>query len=317
MNLQEMYSYTEREVQKQGSASSKVLAPLLKSMIEYMSENGAGLIETNPITIESQASEVGNNFSLYKVNNAQSEIDSVIGLVNSNNQKARIVAYDNKLTILFPFMEYSNDSVTAIATAHDGYYYLHLDSQADGSYLTHYSFTNAIAPVTEGEIEVYKKLFNADYDKASNKFSVLVGSTIYNLPPADMIMTDAFTSAKGYLEYVKNHGFHFTDALAEHASKMTENMSNQQHTWTVSQAKKSMENLGLSIPSHVTYGDATYAANMYYADFYPDPLKDEASCLRAAYRIANDPDGYEGMIFRRWTADAIGKSLSINWEDFI
>lgn len=190
MNLQEMYSYTEREVQKQGSASSKVLAPLLKSMIEYMSENGAGLIETNPITIENQASEVGNNFSLYKVNNAQSEIDSVIGLVNSNNQKARIVAYDNKLTILFPFMEYSNDSVTAIATAHDGYYYLHLDSQADGSYLTHYSFTNAIAPVTEGEIEVYKKLFNADYDKASNKFSVLVGSTIYNLSPADMIMAD-------------------------------------------------------------------------------------------------------------------------------
>lgn len=63
--------------------------------------------------------------------------------------------------------------------------------------------------------------------------------------------------------------------------------------------------------------DVTYAANMAYADFYPDPLKDEAACLRYAYKVANDPDGYEGMIFCRWTADAIGKAISINWEKFI
>lgn len=63
--------------------------------------------------------------------------------------------------------------------------------------------------------------------------------------------------------------------------------------------------------------DVTYLANMYYADLYPDPLKDEASCLRAAHKVANGPDGYEGMIFCRWTADAIGKAISINWEKFI
>lgn len=28
-------------------------------------------------------------------------------------------------------------------------------------------------------------------------------------------------------------------------------------------------------------------------------------------------DGYEGMEFMRWTSDAIGKSLTLNWEDFI
>lgn len=38
---------------------------------------------------------------------------------------------------------------------------------------------------------------------------------------------------------------------------------------------------------------------------------------RAAYKVANDPDGYEGMIFCRWTADAIGKAISINWEKFV
>lgn len=44
---------------------------------------------------------------------------------------------------------------------------------------------------------------------------------------------------------------------------------------------------------------------------------DEASCLRAAYKVANDPDGYEGMIFCRWTADAIGKAIKLDWEKFV
>ena len=66
-----------------------------------------------------------------------------------------------------------------------------------------------------------------------------------------------------------------------------------------------------------THGDAAYLANMYYADLYPDPLKDEASCLRAAYKVANDPDGYDGMIFCRWTADAIGKAIKLDWEKFV
>lgn len=128
---------------------------------------------------------------------------------------------------------------------------------------------------------------------------------------------NAFMSAKGYSEYVKKHGYHFTDTLAEYVSKMMENANGQQHTWTTSQVKKSMESLGLTIPGNVTHGDVTYLANMYYADLYPDPLKDEASCLRAAYKVANDPDGYEGMIFCRWTADAISKAISINWENFV
>lgn len=104
--------------------------------------------------------------------------------------------------------------------------------------------------------------------------------------------------------------------VAEHVSKMMVNANGQQHSWTASQVKKSMESLGLSIPGKVTTGDVTYAANMAYADFYPDPLKDEAACLRYAHKVANDPDGYDGMIFCRWTADAIGKAIKLDWEKF-
>lgn len=128
---------------------------------------------------------------------------------------------------------------------------------------------------------------------------------------------NALMSAKGYLEYVKKHGYHFTDELAEHVSRMMENASGQKHTWTATQVKKAMEGLNLTVPSSVTSGDVAYLANMYYADLYPDPFKDEASCLRAAYKIANDIDGYDGMVFCRWTSDAIGKAIHIDWEKFV
>ncbi len=132
---------------------------------------------------------------------------------------------------------------------------------------------------------------------------------------------NALMSAKGYSEYVEKHGYHFTEALAEHVSKMMENASGQEHSWAAAQVKKAMESLGLlpigKTKSEATLGDITYLANMYYADLYPDPFKDEASCLRAAYRIAVDPDGYKGMVFCRWTADAIGKAISIDWEKFV
>ena len=72
-----------------------------------------------------------------------------------------------------------------------------------------------------------------------------------------------------------------------------------------------------NIIDKVTTGDVTYAANMAYADFYPDPLKDEAACLRYAHKVANDPDGYDGMIFCRWAADAIGKAIKLDWEKFV
>ena len=140
----------------------------------------------------------------------------------------------------------------------------------------------------------------------------------YRLPyetEANALMSEEFE------EYVKKHGYHFTEALADHVSKMMENANGQTHTWTAQQVKKAMESLGLmplgKTKSEATLGDVTYLANMYYADLYPDPLKDEASCLKAAYKVANDVDGYKGMVFCRWTADAIGLAIKIDWEKFV
>lgn len=135
----------------------------------------------------------------------------------------------------------------------------------------------------------------------------------YKLPyetEANELMSDEFEL------YVKKHGYHFTEELAEYASRMMINSNGQHHSWTAAQVKKSMDSLGLDIPSNVTIGDMTYASNMAYADFYPELLKDETSCLKYAHKVANDPDGYEGIIFCRWTADIIGKAVKINWKKF-
>lgn len=156
---------------------------------------------------------------------------------------------------------------------------------------------------------------NAGHNENAAEHSTELHSVEFNLPYEHA--ANIHMSAEGYSEYVKKHGYHFTDALAEYVSKMMQNANGQVHTWTTSQVKKAIESFGLTIPSTVTAGDVAYLANMYYADLYPDPLKDEMSCLKAAYKVANDPDGYEGMIFCRWTADAIGKNISIDWKIYI
>ena len=124
-------------------------------------------------------------------------------------------------------------------------------------------------------------------------------------------------SAKGYAEYVKKHGYHFTDELAEHISKMMKNDNGKEHSWSVAQVKKAFEGMGLTLPKDVTWGDVTYVANMGYADLHPDVLATEADCLRYAWKKAHDKDGYEGMIFSRWTSDAIGKYIKIDWEHYV
>lgn len=185
-----MRAYVEREIQKQGSASAKVLTPLFESILDNMSEGSDGLVETPAILITEEPTQTETSSTMYNVDNGQDEIDEVIDTVNREHQKAKISVRDNNLTILFPFVEYATDSVTAISPAHDGYYYLHLSKEEEGSYMMHYCFTNAIAPVTEGEVNVYNRLFGAEYDRVTNRFKVLVGSTIYSLEPADMILAD-------------------------------------------------------------------------------------------------------------------------------
>lgn len=152
------------------------------------------------------------------------------------------------------------------------------------------------------EIIIYKKS-SAKHSKESHR--------------AENLISKAFYNAKGYIKYTDKHGLHFTPELAEYASSLMENANKSKHSWTTSQVEKVLNNLGLDIPNNYSLGDITYMANQGYADYYPTLFKDENSCINYGYLTANDLDGYEGMIFQRWSADILGKSLDIPWDKFI
>lgn len=155
------------------------------------------------------------------------------------------------------------------------------------------------------------------YKEASSKSLETTGEICMDKQALILSMIKGMGEGFQYLEYTKKHGFHFTDELAKEVSSQMVNMNNSDHCWNPSQVKSEMAKLSLPIPSHVTLGDITYLANMYYSDFYPMPFKEPKDCFLAAYNIANDPDGYPGMIFLRWTADLMSKSYHIDWEEFI
>lgn len=130
-------------------------------------------------------------------------------------------------------------------------------------------------------------------------------------------VNEALSAVIGYKEYTEKNGMHFTTSLAEHASKAMKNRNGMYHTWTEREVKETFEKLGYIKPSGYTWGDATYAANMAYADFYGSSIKIETDCLKYAHDLMSDPDGYDCMILNRYLADIMGKKETMDWRPFM
>ena len=118
-----------------------------------------------------------------------------------------------------------------------------------------------------------------------------------------------------FLNYIEHHGNHFTDKLADWATKKMENADGSTHNWSSTQVAKALQPQREKMPKSITDGDLAFAANMCYADFFPSIAKTEDDCLKYAVRVAMDPDGYEGMIFSRYLSDVIGKEIEIDWGE--
>lgn len=119
-----------------------------------------------------------------------------------------------------------------------------------------------------------------------------------------------------YAKYIKVNGYHFTDELAEHASKMLYDKMPLQYI-TKQQISDLIETSKINMHRRVTLGDMIYAINNAHSLFYPDLLKDVKSCLVHAAKVVNSMNGYEGVIFRQWLADTVGKGEEINWDNYI
>lgn len=128
---------------------------------------------------------------------------------------------------------------------------------------------------------------------------------------------NALESVEEYGQYLEVHGKHFTDELAEMASKRMKNRNGLYHSWSVNDIKNAFERIGLEKPEEYTWGDATYAANMAYADFYGSSLKTEQDCLKYSHDLMSDVDGYDGMILNRYISDLMGKKIKMDWSKYI
>lgn len=120
-----------------------------------------------------------------------------------------------------------------------------------------------------------------------------------------------------FLNYIEHHGNHFSCKLADWATKQMVNADGSSHNWTSEQVAKALQPKREKMPPFITDGDLAFAANMCYADIYPDIAKTEDDCLKYAVKMAMDPDGYDGMIFNRWQSDVIGKELEVEWGKMI
>lgn len=125
---------------------------------------------------------------------------------------------------------------------------------------------------------------------------------------------------KSYIDYIKKHGYHFTEELAHEASKWMENADGSKHSWTTNQVNEAIQKhkIAYENTNKCTPGDLCYLANMAYADGFYEGIPDkEKLCLEYATKIADDPDGYKGMPFMRWVADIIGKGIiDIDWTKY-
>lgn len=129
-------------------------------------------------------------------------------------------------------------------------------------------------------------------------------------------VTNEFWENEDYHAYVEKHGMHFNDKLAKWASSKMENANGVVHSWSVTEVKSAFKAMGHSIPEKATFGDATYAANMYYADIVGTDFK-ETDALKIASLILTDPDGYEGMLFNRFTADIMQQNIDVPWKELM
>lgn len=123
--------------------------------------------------------------------------------------------------------------------------------------------------------------------------------------------------ANPYLkEYEKKHGMHFSEKMAEHASKKMKNRNGLAHYWTRDEVKNAIMSLGIKHPQDVRWCDLQYLANMAYADYFGSSLKTEADCLQWACDYIYDPDGYDGKAFNHYLADLMEcEHCDIPWQE--
>lgn len=138
------------------------------------------------------------------------------------------------------------------------------------------------------------------------------------LYPAPAIQNDTiyYFSSKTFEDCLDEHGPHFSKKLCELAVSCMENADGSKHRYSKEEVKELLKRNGVTVKKASEY-DCCFVANMAYADFFPEPLRNEFDIAMYVKKYIDDPDGYDGIAFSRYLADLKRTGKYIDWEEMI
>lgn len=125
-----------------------------------------------------------------------------------------------------------------------------------------------------------------------------------------------YFSSRPFESYLDEHGPHFSKKLCEYAVGNMENSDGSKHMYSKEEVKELLKRNGVTVKKASEY-DCCFVANMAYADFFPEPLRNEFDIAMYVKKYIDDPDGYEGIAFSRYLADLKRTGTYIDWEEMI
>lgn len=137
--------------------------------------------------------------------------------------------------------------------------------------------------------------------------------TVMNREPLD-IYDELPEDMKAHLRY---NGRYFNRRLLEFAVGNMTTATGHIQPITKEELRQMFTKYGITINNEsTTIYDLLFAANMCKADYLGSSIADNEHLCKYVKDVADDPDGYEGLIFNRWYADCCRKGIGIDWYEY-
>lgn len=193
--------------------------------------------------------------------------------------------------------------------------------------------SSLVQPKKEGEEETTYNMYNSMFirikekNKLNDRKMKRILKRFYNISPTSTVEVmhtcmEYLSSLDGTIprelfeDYLDEHGPHFSKKLCELAVSCMENADGSKHRYSKEEVKELLKRNGVTVKKASEY-DCCFVANMAYADFFPEPLRNEFDIAMYVKKYIDDPDGYDGIAFSRYLADLKRTGTYIDWEEMI
>ena len=189
MTKEEMLQFVQKNVTLQGNQGAINITPLLFGIIEQLYKEPITGVAPIVVKLCARGEKIGTR-TTYEITTPQPLIDAYISSAFEKKELTRLFVEDNGALLGFNLVEIDELSITGKAVLYDGEIGLVLTKDVGRSYFYHDEKIVAIPQTTEGEIEAYKAIFGATYDKVENVYKLVVGATEFALTPGEMLIVN-------------------------------------------------------------------------------------------------------------------------------